>query len=128
MSWNDKKFLSLRMGAKPEVWETSVLLSPDCSPIPSVEEVKDLGILIDRKASFKPQRAKVLRKVMARAGWVTRTFKSRELHLMKQLWVSLIRPLQDYGSQLWAPVGSGADLRAQEGPLRGFGRPITGTG
>ena len=76
MSWNDKKFLAIRMGAKPELWEASVLLTPDTSPIPVVPEVKDLGILIDNKASFKPQRMAALKKVRAKSGWVLHTFTS----------------------------------------------------
>ena len=126
MSWNGPKFQAVRMGGKPTLKETTVLLDPDSSPIPAVPVVKDLGILIDDQSSFKPQRMAVLAKVKAKAGWVLRTFSSRALPLMRTLWDTLVRPHQNYGSQLWAPVGSAPELRAQEAPQRAFTKRISG--
>ncbi len=55
---------------------------------------------------------------MQKAGWVLRTFKTREL--------SLIQPHQDYASKLWAPVGILGDLAAQEAPLKSFTKRTRG--
>ena len=126
MAWNSTKFQALRMGGKPSLWDSTVLLTPDSSPIPTVHQAKDLGILVDDRMYFKPQRQAAIAKVKAKSGWVLRTFRSRTLPLMKALWTTIIRPHQDYGSQLWAPVGSGPELRAQEAPLRAFTKRIEG--
>ena len=67
MAWNGNKFQAIRMGGRPNLWETTVLLTPDSSPIPVVPVVKDLGILVDDRASFKPQRTAALAKVKAKA-------------------------------------------------------------
>ena len=45
---------------------------------------------------------------------------------MRTLWGSLIRPHQDYVSQLWAPVGSLPELRDQEAPLRAYTKRFRG--
>ena len=45
---------------------------------------------------------------------------------MKQLWKSLIQPVQDYGSIIWTPCNEKGELRAQEEPLRQFSRRIKG--
>jgi hypothetical protein len=45
---------------------------------------------------------------------------------MKTLWSSLIRPHQDYCSQLWSPVGLAGELLRQESPLRAYTKRIRG--
>ena len=40
-------------------------------------------------------------------GWIFRSFYSRKVEFMRQIFISLIRPHMDYCAQLWAP---------QEGP------------
>ena len=82
---------------------------------------------MDRKMEFKQQRANVLMKANNKISWVLRTFVSREKSIMRQLWRSMIQPVQDYASLIWAPVDSKTDLQAQEGPLRAFSRRVSGT-
>ena len=91
-----------------------------------VSEARDLGIIVDNRANIRPQQAVVVKKVKAKTAWMLRTFRSRDLKLMRSLWVTLVRPHQDYGSQLWAPVSSLMEIRAQEAPLRAFTKRITG--
>ena len=90
------------------------------------EFTKDLGVLIDDKADFRPQRWAVAAKTASKAAWVLRTFQGRHLPLMRTLWRTLVQPHQDYASQLWAPVGLQGDLQLQEAPLRAFTRRVQG--
>lgn len=127
MQWNGSKFVALRMGNCPHIWEDSVLLTPNMEePIEVKEVAKDLGILMDSKGNFRPQRTAAAAKASAKAGWVLRTFQTREIVPLRMLWCSLVRPHQDYASQLWAPVGLMGDLRAQEAPLRAFTKRMRG--
>ena len=89
-------------------------------PIPQHNTTRDLGILIDDDCSFSSQRKAAITKTNQRCGWVLRTFQTRDPHLLRFLWRTLCQPIQDYGSQLWSPVGDRRDLQAQEGPLRNF--------
>ena len=123
MDWNASKFLALRMGANSQLRESTLLFTPDTGePIAETEEARDLGILMDTKGSFRPQRAKASAKAKQKAGWVLRTFRTREARHLKTLWRSLIQPHQDHASQLWAAVGLSGDLLEQEAPLRSFTR------
>jgi hypothetical protein len=127
MEWNSSKFQSLRMGNNRVLREESLLFTPDCGdPIEEMEHVKDLGVLMDRLGTFGPQRAKANAKAKQKAGWILRTFRSRDLLTMRTLWNSLVRPHQDYCSQLWSPVGLVGDILEQEAPLRSFTRRIRG--
>jgi hypothetical protein len=101
--------------------------TPDCGdPIEEMDQVKDLGVIMDRLGTFGPQRAKANAKAKQKAGWILRTFRSRDLHTMRTLWNTLVRPHQDYCSQLWSPVGLAGDILEQEAPLRAFTRRIRG--
>ncbi len=129
MEWNSGKFLALRMGSNSTLREDSLLFTPlTGDPIQEREEAKDLGVIMDNIGDFRVQRAKANARTRQKAGWVLWTFKTRELTPMRALWKSLVRPHQDYASQLWAPVGLTRDLAAQEAPLRAFTRKIRGLG
>jgi hypothetical protein len=68
----------------------------------------------------------VIKKTSQKAGWILRTFRSRDLNIMRTLWRTLDQPHQDYASQLWALAGLAIDIMAQEGRQRGFTRNIAG--
>ena len=91
MEWNSTKFQALRMGADSRLRESSLLFTPDfAEPIEETQGAKDLGVIMDSAGSFRAQRAKAASKTRQKAGWVLRTFRSRELGLMRELWKSLI--------------------------------------
>jgi hypothetical protein len=127
MEWNGSKFQALRMGSDRTLREESMLFTPNHDdPIEELDVVKDLGVLMDSLGTFGPQRAKANAKAKQKAGWILRTFRSRDLPTMRTLWNTLVRPHQDYCSQLWSPVGLTGDLLEQESSLRSFTRRIRG--
>ena len=112
-----------------DIVEDTILFTPETGdPIKVEDATRDLGILIDAKADFRPQRAAVAARTAAKAAWVLRTFRGRSPPLMRTLWRSTIQPHQDYGSQLWAPVGLLGDIKLQEAPLRAFSKRVAGLG
>ena len=127
MAWNGAKFVLLRLGAKEELKDNTMVFTPNHeSPIEPVEVARDLGIKMDAGLTFKAQRASAAAKARSMAGWALRTFRSREPSLMRTLWRTLVQPHQDYASQLWAPVGRRGDIGVQEAPLRAFTKRVRG--
>jgi ribonuclease P/MRP protein subunit RPP40 len=127
MDWNDSKFQALRMGPRTQLKEDTLLFSSNMKEvIDEVEEAMDLGIVMDSSGSFRAQRIKSAKKTSQKAGWVLRTFRTRDVGLLRILWRTLVQPHQDYASQLWAPVGLVGDIMAQEAPLRAFTRRMSG--
>ena len=92
------------------------------------EHVKDLGVLIDKDLSYKPQREAAIAKANCKAGWVLRTFRTRDPEFVRRTWRSLILPHLDYCSLLWAPVSEKGDLLRNEGPLRAYSKKAWGLG
>ena len=59
------------------------------------------------------------------AGWILRTFASRDKITMLTLFKSLVLSRLDYGSQLWSPFKA-KDIRLLESVQRAFTKHIQG--
>lgn len=74
------------------------------SPVLYVDQVDDLGVLFNNKFTFNEHIDKICKKALQRLGCVTRY--SREFSnplTYKHLYVSLVRPLLEYCTQIWNP-------------------------
>jgi hypothetical protein len=126
MEFNGPKFQAVRMG-KRNLTDSTLLFTPNYDdPIKEVDSAKDLGILIDSDGDFVSQRREAARKTTAKAGWILRSFHSRDKALLRSLWMSLCQPHSDYGSQLWSTAMAPSAIELQEAPLRTFTRKMTG--
>ena len=67
------------------------------------EHLRDLGIIMSDNANFKAHIGHVCAKVKQKSGWILRTFSSRNSHLLKFLWKSLVQGHIDYCLQLYLP-------------------------
>lgn len=83
-------------------------MTPNATDIIEEKEVlRDLGVIMNHKATFSDHIDKVCSQVIQKAGWILRTFQSRRTGFMKQLWKSLVQGHIDYCSQLYQPLQSG---------------------
>ena len=67
-------------------------------------DVRDLGLRMSSNADFNAHINDVIKKTRKVIGWVLRSFMNRSLAFLKRMWVTIIRPLIDYGSQVWSPI------------------------
>ena len=75
--------------------------------------MKDLGVIMNNKATFTDHLEKAVKKSRQKMGWVLRTFKSRQKWFMRHMFKSLVLTHLDYCSQLWMPV-NGAGVHTLE--------------
>ena len=75
----------------------------DGSNIATEENVKDLGITLSCDGTFTAHIVNVAKKARSQAGWILRTFQTRETRPMLTLYKSLVVPLLEYCCQLWSP-------------------------
>ena len=86
MRWNDLKFQVLRLGTNHQVIEDTTLFSPDFGEVVDAKDtIKDLGILVDRQLNYVDQLYKAVNKTKQKAGWVLRTFSTRDIPLLRTL-------------------------------------------
>lgn len=123
MSLNENKFEALRCGKHPAVdveYRTGGSI-----PIPFKDNVKDLGILVQKDAKFDLNIGEVCKKSRRQAGWILRTFKTREPLAMLTLYRALVLPIAEYCCQLWSPAAIGM-IKEIEGIQRTFTSRIRG--
>ena len=98
MLFNGGKFIRISSGPNQDLTEIPFFTPNYDEVIQWKESTKDLGIIIDDKVNYLLQGTKALQKAKNKSAWVLRTFNSRDLPLMKQLWKSLVQPIKDFGS------------------------------
>ena len=120
----------LRLGPKEDIKENTIIFSPDYGEVVEAKPViKDLGILVDDEVRYEDQLYRAVSKAKQKAGWVLRTFSSRDVGLLRTFWRSLVQCHLDYGNILWAPYsghGEGWKWSLLESTLREFSRKAKG--
>ena len=97
----------LRYGPDRDLKNSTNYLTPEYEdPIEEKENLRDLGIIMSDDASFTSHVHHVCSKVKKKAGWILRTFQTRNTQVMKFLWKSLVQGHIDYCSQLYLPSKS----------------------
>ena len=81
---------------------------------------------IDNVGDFRLQRARVVSKTSQKAGWVLRTFLSRDIPTLRTLWKATVQPHCDYASQLWHPALVASHILELEAPLWALTRRMNG--
>ena len=77
----------------------------DGEPLKRVDVVKDLGVLLDRKMTFKPHLNQVVARGKCMLGFMKRQSKEFDRpQVTRLLFCSLVRPLMEYFSVLWSPT------------------------
>ena len=67
------------------------------------EVEKDLGVLFDRKLSFRQHIGCTVKKVNRMIGLTRRTFHYMDQEVFRLLFTSLMRPHMDYADCIWSP-------------------------
>jgi hypothetical protein len=100
-------------------------VASDGTPIERRESVRDLGVTVSCDGRFDDHVEAVAAKGRGHAGWMLRSFASRDRQLMLTLYRATLLPLMEYCCQLWSPVSLGM-IRKLEGVQRTFTYRIAG--
>lgn len=103
MKFNSEKFTHLSYGDGNTSERNRVYFNPDNEVITKRQATKDLGIIMQNNLKFNDQIRLITAKARSMCGWILRTFRSRDKEAMITLYKTLVRPILDYGSQLWNP-------------------------
>ena len=125
MQFNGEKFELLRYGPNTNLKGTTSLHTENGQVINPEPHVKCLGVHLSDDACFHYHITEAVNKAKRMAGWVLRTFASREREVMLTLWKALVQPALDYCSQLWSPHKKG-EIQKLESVQRSFTKQIQG--
>ena len=93
MCFNGEKFQHIRYGRTSDPGGYS---TPDNNPITTVEEVMDLGVIMEASGKFQAQIRAAAQKGGRNAGWVQRVFAIREKRPMLILFKDLVLSALEY--------------------------------
>ena len=125
MQFNDKKFECLRYGINKVLKESTQYIANSGNTIENAEHVRDLGVYMSSDGTFNKHVSETVIRAKSMCGWILRTFRTRDMEPMLQLWKSLVRSNIDYCCQLWNPNKVGA-IQDIEQTQRSFIRKING--
>ena len=104
MKFNGRKFQLLRYGTKEEIKNNTIYFTTNMEEvIEQFSSLRDLGVIMSDTARFDDHIEKVATTVRRKIGWIMRTFFTRRVDILKDLWKSLIQCHIDYCSQLYMP-------------------------
>jgi hypothetical protein len=83
---------------------TSHVYYLDGSPLAKSTSVMDLGIEINSDLSFQSHIGSIVSKARQRVGVLFRGFRNRQISFLKKAFITYIRPLLEYNSNIWNPT------------------------
>ena len=101
MELNESKFQLLQHGKNPELKKPYILSSG--ASISSDDVVKDLGVYVDSDLSWCQHITRKSSEAASKAGWVLRTFSTRDKDMMIMLFKTYVRSITEYCCALWSP-------------------------
>ena len=75
----------------------------DGNPIAEDNSVRDLGVLVDYKLTFKSHIAVVIRNAYFHAHQLLRVLHTTNLNTQRLAYLSHISPLLEYATEIWNP-------------------------
>ena len=102
MSFNAQKFHYdyVSFNTDPTKNKCNVYVNPKMDIIPHSSNVQDLGITMSSDCTFNVHINSLSKRCKNLAGWILRTFISRDKLTMLTLFKALVLSRLDYGSQL----------------------------
>ena len=104
MSFNSTKFEHLRYSAVHDNSAAYMYKAHEGSDIETKENLRDLGITLSCDGTFTTHINTVTKTARSQAGWILRTFQTRDTLPMLTLYKSLVIPLLEYYCQAVEPV------------------------
>ena len=90
-----------------------------------VNEMRDLGVVIDAKLNFNSHISNIVHKAHVRARLILRSFASRDPTVLLRAFSTYVRPLLEYCSSVWNPLTLG-NIRKLESVQRQFTKRFNG--
>ena len=99
MCINTSKTFVLHLGKKNPLFNYCL----NNSVIRSVDNASDLGVVVDSDLLFDKHVDLVVKRAYCRIGILFKGFVTRDIQVLKQAYVTFIRPILEYASMVWSP-------------------------
>jgi ribonuclease P/MRP protein subunit RPP40 len=113
---NIKKCMLLRLSTGDLKYDSKYILNNSGNPeeLKEVNNMKDLGVIIDNKLSFKEHVAEKTHKAYSMIGIIRRNFKYVDKEAFIMLYKSMVRSHLEYANSVWNPHRIGQKLELEK--------------
>ena len=73
------------------------------TPLSSQQYVRDLGVTVSTDRSYHKHIESIVSAATKKFYMISRCFHSRDISVLRQIFISFIRPSLEYGSNIWSP-------------------------
>lgn len=101
LTFHPDKCVTLRLSLQKDPGKHVYYLEDQA--LKNVEEVKDLGVIVDTKLKFNKHISTKVNKANQTWGTIKRTFKHMNEEIFKKLFCSHVRCQLEYANQFWSP-------------------------
>ena len=84
-------------------YKSNLYIDPAMNIIGPSTHVRDLGVSMSSNCTFDFHISNLYKRCSNLAGWILRTFTTRDPQVMLTLYKSLVMSRLEYASQLWSP-------------------------
>jgi len=78
-----------------------------CGNLPVKNDIRDLGVTVDQSLKYSVHIDQITAKAKRRTGLLFRCFITRNTNILLKAYITYIRPLVEYASNIWSPVQVG---------------------
>ena len=103
MFFNSKKFSYVCFSSNASAYKSNLYIDPAMNIIGPSTHVCDLGVSMSSNCTFDFHISNLYKRCSNLAGWILRTFTTRDPQVMLTLYKSLVMSRLEYASQLWSP-------------------------
>ena len=103
MFFNSKKFCYVCFSFNASAYKSNLYIDPAMNIIGPSTHVRDLGVSMSSNCTFDFHISNLYKRCSNLAGWILRTFTTRDPQVMLTLYKSLVMSRLEYASQLWSP-------------------------
>ena len=104
LNFNVNKCRVLHVGNRNLKYDYQMSIGPELPNITQTQIQKDLGVYFQQDASFKEYISKAVKKANRILGLIKRNFTQIDNNMLITLYKSLVRPILEYGCQVWSPM------------------------
>ena len=104
LNFNVNKCRVLHVGNRNLKYDYQMSIGPELPNITQTQIQKDLGVYFQQDASFKEHISKAVKKANRILGLIKRNFTQIDSNMLITLYKSLVRPILEYGCQVWSPM------------------------
>ena len=103
LTFHPDKCVVMRIAKNQKKLATKPYYNMDDTRLKTVEQEKDLGVVVDSQLKFEEHITRIVKKANSVMGMIRRSCLYLDKDMFKKLFIAMVRPHLEYGATIWNP-------------------------